>query len=283
MEKLKPILHWAGGKRQLLPELKKRMPKEYNWYFEPFLGAGALFFDLQPEKAIVNDINLELINLYRVIRDFSDELLNELNSKPLRYSNTKERFLVIRKQDRDPNYFKLFNNIQQAARTLYLNKTCFNGLYRLNKQGYFNTPYGYHKNDPDWEPELIKAMSAYFNCNGVGIFNCDFAEFAEAANENDFVYFDPPYDPLTGTANFTAYTVGDFNRSDQLRLYETFVNLTNKGVKCMLSNANTPFIMHLYRDFKIEEIQARRSINSKGDKRGAALCDVIITNYEVKP
>jgi DNA adenine methylase len=276
INKLKPILRWAGGKRQLLPELKKRMPREYNWYFEPFLGAGALFFELQPEKAVINDVNPELINLYQVIRDDPKTLLYWLETLP----NDENQYYIIRSWERGETWCGVSPGLK-AARTLYLNKTCFNGIYRLNKKGQFNTPYGKHKHDPDWEPELIYSISAYLNKSLVNIYSTDFVDVVSTANEKDFIYFDPPYDPLTETANFTAYTVGDFNRSDQLRLYETFVNLTNRGVKCMLSNANTPFIMHLYRDFKIEEIAARRSINSNGAARGLSVCEVIITNYEV--
>ncbi len=272
----KPFLKWAGGKRQLLPELKKYIP-EFNRYFEPFVGAGALFFELQPNCAVINDINTELINCYRVIRQFPEELIDELSW----FENTEEYFYNVRDWDRKRNdpLSTFANLVKKAARTIYLNKTCFNGLYRVNSKGKFNVPYGKYKAEFKPDTKNIRAVSKYLA--PVTILNGDFEAAVKDTREGDFVYFDPPYDPVSETANFTNYNAGGFGKSEQLRLRDTFLGLTKRGVKVMLSNADTRFISRLYEyyyGFHIYKVNAKRAINSKGDRRGA-VSEVVITNY----
>lgn len=277
---VKPFLHWVGGKRQLLPEIKKYIPKEYNTYYEPFVGAGAVLFELQPKRAVINDLNEELINCYESIRDNIEEMISYLEQ----FQDTKEMYYQIRNMDRDPNY-KLCSNAFKAARTIYLNRTCFNGLYRVNKKGYFNVSYGFHNKTRydfyrpyNYEPESLIDTGKYLNNTSISILNTDFSQAIKGADKNDFIYFDPPYDPVSDTSNFTNYTTNGFNKDDQRRLYYTFKELSNRGCYCMLSNASTDFIKELYKDFHIIEVQANRVLNCKGNKRGK-VSEVLILNY----
>lgn len=273
----KPFLKWAGGKRQLLSELKKYVPEKFNWYFEPFVGAGALLFELQPEQAIINDINSELIELYLVIKTIPILLIRELLSGD--FKNTEEDYYRIRNWDRS-NWPGGYHWHQRATRMIYLNRTCYNGLYRVNSKGQFNVPYGKYKVPFDPDVENISAVSDYLNQNDVVIWNSDFEVVVKHAEKGDFVYFDPPYDPISDTSNFTNYTPGGFSKDDQIRLRNTALDLTRRGVKVMISNADTGFINEIYSDtcFHIHQVQAKRAINSKGSKRGA-VGELIITNY----
>ncbi len=269
----KPFIKWAGGKKQLLPEILKNLPIEFNRYFEPFLGGGALFFKLQPPIAVINDINSEIINLYLVIKTQPELLINELKT----YSNTPEFYYHIRNLDRNENYKEL-SEVKKAARVLYLNKTCYNGLYRVNSNGEFNVPFGFYK-DPNIIDEYnLLEVSAFLNSNNINILNTDFEEAVKTAQKNDFVYFDPPYDPIKPTSSFTSYTSMGFNKSEQIRLKNLCVKLNNLGVKFLLSNSATPFILDLYKGFKITIIKAARNINSIGTKRGK-INEVLIRNY----
>jgi DNA adenine methylase len=280
-ENLSPILHWAGGKRQLLPEIKKRLPEKFNQYYEPCLGGGAVLFDLQPKKASINDINPELFNLYYNIKWHHLFVIAELK-KIDKYFNTEDQFLKIRAMDREPGWPSSYPGYERAARTIYINKTCFNGLYRLNKSGQQNTTYGYHDKEPDFQFEMIEKIHYYFKDQDITITNHDFFNAVKDAELGDFVYFDPPYDKVSKTACHTAYTAGGFNRDDQKRLFECVKMLTQKGVYCMISNAATPFIMDLwgnYPRFKVSVVSAKRSINSNANKRQSSPCEVIITNY----
>lgn len=274
--KLKPVLQWVGGKRQLLPELLKRMPEKYNMYHQPFFGAGTPFWDLQPKKAVISDLNWELINLYKVIRDMPERLIQELN---VDYINNPERFYYIRSWDRSNAWPVHYQPWEIAARTLYLNKTCFNGLYRLNGDGKFNASFGKHTKDPDWERELIMEMSRYLNCQDIIISEGDFEQEAMRINPGDFCYFDPPYSPASNTANFTKYTGSGFTEKDQTRLKLFVDRLTENNVKCMISNSNTLLITKLWHKYKIDPVSARRSVNSDPENRGSSMCEVIITNY----
>ena len=281
MNDLKPLpfLHWPGGKRQLLPEIKKYMPIQYNVYYEPFIGAGALLFELQPKIAIVNDFNDELINCYKTIKDNLDDIIKYLQP----FQDTKKYYYSIRELDRNPN-LDMASSAFQAARMLYLNRTCFNGLYRVNSKGYFNTPYGYHNERENFHRPLnynfnnLKSVNQYLQNNSISFLNIDFSQAIQNANKNDFVYLDPPYDAMSNTANFTAYTAQGFDRDDQTRLFYTFKKLSDRGCYCMLSNAGTDFIKNLYKEFNIQEIKANRVINCKGDKRGK-VSEVLIMNY----
>ncbi|MBL7103980.1 MAG: DNA adenine methylase [Bacteroidales bacterium] len=271
---VQPFLKWAGGKRQLLPFIRKYLPKNFNIYFEPFLGAGAVLFDLQPEKAFINDLNEELINCYKVIKYFPDELLNSIN----KHINTEDYYYKIRQLDRIKNYFGL-SDIEKASRIIYLNKTCYNGLFRVNSKGHFNTPFGNYKNPKIIQKSTIYAINRFLNINNIEILNVDFEEAVYNANKEDFIYFDPPYDPISITSSFTGYNLDRFNKNEQTRLQKVIKKLTWKGCKIMLSNSSTDFIKNLYNDFNIISVPANRSINSNGEGRGK-IEEYLIINYD---
>jgi len=260
---LKPFLKWAGGKRAILPQILKHIPKEYNTYYEPMIGAGALFFELMPKAAVINDVNEELINCYEVIRNNPQELIEALKN----YKNSEEFFYKTRALDRSPSWGNM-SRIDRAARTIYLNKTCYNGLYRVNSRGQFNAPYGRYSGEIKIEKDLLINISNYFKQTQIEILNKDFKEAISLAKKGDFIYFDPPYDPLNKTSSFTAYTKKGFDDSDQIRLKDTFVSLVERGCSVLLSNSSTDFIRNLYKDYQIVEIMSPRCINSEGQKRG---------------
>lgn len=271
--KLLPVLKWAGGKRQLLLQIHEFLPEKYNDYYEPFVGAGAVLLDLQPETAIINDYNDELINVYNVIKSNIEELIASLKT----HINDEEYFYKIRELDRINNFVQL-NNVQRASRFIYLNKTAFNGLYRVNKSGYFNVPFGRYKNPMIINEEGLRKLNYYLNANKITILNDDFEEAVKLAKAEDFVYFDPPYDPLNVTSSFTSYNKDGFNREDQIRLFKVFSELDKRGCYVMLSNSATDFIKDLYNEYNVNIVSAKRNINSKGAKRGA-IDEVLITNY----
>jgi len=277
---IKPFLKWAGGKRQLLAEIKKHLPDNINnyTYFEPFLGAGAVFLYLQPKKAVINDSNEQLILTYNVIKDNIDELITLL--KKYQKKNNEDSFYKIRNIDREPEKFIKLSNIEKAARLIFLNKTCFNGLYRVNSQGLFNVPYGKYKNPSICEEIVLRQISDYFNSSSISILNCDFEDAVEKADKKSFVYFDPPYHSPNKT-NFTGYQADGFNEDEQKRLRDLIIRLTNRGVKCLLSNSDTDYIQELYKNklFKIISVQAKRAINSDSAGRGN-VNEVLIKNWE---
>jgi len=276
----KPFVKWVGGKRQLIPELLKYIPKNFNNYFEPFVGGGALFFELynlgilKNKKVFLFDINEELINAYKIIRDYPNELIEKL--KEFKSKHNKEFYYQIRELDRTNNYKKL-NNIIKAARFIYLNKTCFNGLYRVNKKGYFNVPMGKYKTPKILDENNILLVSKALQ-NTI-IKHCDYKKVLEYAQKEDFIYFDPPYYPLTETSNFTSYTQKKFLKKEQIELFETFDILSQKGCFVLESNSDTEFINNLYKKFKIEKVFANRFVNSKASNRGK-ISEVLIRNYE---
>lgn len=269
-----PFLKWAGGKRQLLPEIRKYIPKKINTYYEPFLGAGAVLFDIQPKKAVINDINTELINTYIAIRDHVDELINDLK----KHKNEKEYFYAIRDLDRKEEFKKL-SLVERASRIIYLNKTCFNGLFRVNSQGHFNVPFGKYKNPQIVNEIVLRAVHNYLNSNDITILNVDFEKAVEKAKKGDFIYFDPPYDPVSDTSSFTGYSLYGFDKDDQIRLRDLFVELDKRGCKVLLSNSATDFIKDLYKDFHIEVVSANRNINANASRRGK-IDEVLVMNYE---
>ena len=276
----KPFVKWVGGKRQLIPELLKYIPRNFNNYFEPFVGGGALFFELynlgilKNKKVFLFDINEELINAYKIIRDYPNELIEKL--KEFKSKHNKEFYYQIRELDRTDNYKKL-SNIIKAARFIYLNKTCFNGLYRVNKKGYFNVPMGKYKTPKILDENNILLVSKALQ-NTI-IKHCDYKKVLEYAQKEDFIYFDPPYYPLTETSNFTSYTQEKFLKKEQIELFETFDILSQKGCFVLESNSDTKFINNLYNKFKIKKVFANRSINSKVNNRGK-ITEVLIRNYE---
>ena len=273
-----PVVKWVGGKRQLLPEIKKYSPKKFNTYFEPFVGGGAVLFELQPKQAVINDINKELINLYSVIQNNVEELIDKLSDTNV-YSNTSECYYRIRELDREPKKYNKLTGIDRAARVLYLNKTCYNGLYRVNSMGEFNSPFGSYKNPNIVNEITLRAVHKYFNESNIKFLNGDFEKTVKNAKKDDFVYFDPPYAPISKTSNFTGYNESGFGENEQIRLKELCDTLNKKGVKFLLSNSDCEFIRELYKDYNIVTIKAKRAINSNGNNRGA-VSEVLIRNYE---
>ncbi len=269
-----PFVKWAGGKRQLLPELLKRIPK-FTTYYEPFIGGGALFFSLQPKKAIINDFNKDLINTYIAINDNVDELINRLSV----YVNNAEHYYKIRELDRNPEIFNKMTNVEKASRLIYLNKTCYNGLFRVNSAGEFNSPFGSYKSPNIVNETTLRAINSYFKSADITFMSGDFENALKSAKKGAFVYLDPPYDPVSASSNFTGYTNLGFGKDEQIRLKDVCDKLNNKGIKFLLSNSATPFIMELYANYKIEKIPAKRIINSNASLRGN-VDEVLISNYE---
>ena len=276
MIKAKPFVKWAGGKRQILEKLKKYIPENFNTYYEPFVGGGALLFDLAPKNAVINDSNEELMNVFNV-------LCNEkLYNKMCKYLNKFERkhcedfYYELRNIDRNKRKFSRMNVCKKAARTIYLNKACFNGLYRVNSKGEFNVPFGKKLKVNTYDGENLLNVHTYLTLNNVSILCTDFESAVCTAKKGDFIYFDPPYDSDTNT--FNSYTETGFNKDEQRRLARIFKELSDKGCFVMLSNHNTILIQELYKDYNIHIIEAKRSINSNGKKRGNVE-EVIITNY----
>ncbi len=268
VEKITPLVKWAGGKRNLLKVYKKLFPKRFNNYHEPFLGSGAVFFFLKPQKAVLIDKNEELINFYEVVRDHPLELMELIST----YKVDKDFYYRIR--ELEP---KNLSKIERAARFLYLNKTAYNGLWRVNSKGKFNVPFGRYKKVKFFDREnLLKASKLLKNA----VLLCsDFEEVVKYAQKGDFVYLDPPYYPLSETSNFRNYTSEGFSKEDHLRVYKVFKTLTEKGCFVMLSNSNSPFIRELFKDFVITEVFANRFINSKADGR-KPIIELVIRNYE---
>lgn len=272
-----PVVKWVGGKRQIIDEIIKYVPDSFSTYYEPFLGGGAVLFELQPKKAVVNDINEELMNIYEVIKDNVDELIEGLKRHKIK--NDKAYFYEIRELDRDREQYNLLTPVERASRIIYLNKTCYNGLFRVNKSGEFNAPFGNYKNPNIVNETTLRAVSAYFNKAKIRFTCQDFEDALKWSRKGAFVYLDPPYDPVSETASFTGYDKGGFDRNEQIRLKKTCDKLNKKGIKFLLSNSATDFIMDLYQDYKIEVIQAKRAINSKADRRGN-VDEVLVMNFE---
>lgn len=264
-------MKWAGGKGQLLPELMKRLPSTFNRYFEPFIGGGALFFSLEPENAYISDINPDLINVYQVVQSDVHMLIRSLK----KHYYCKDYFYDIRGADREKNYAR-WGRVRKASRFIFLNKTCFNGLYRVNSMGHFNVPFGNYKNPRILdEPNLLACSQAL---QEVKIAVSPFDKVESEAGPGDLIYFDPPYVPLNITSNFTNYSKEGFDLEMQVKLRDLCVALDEKGVKFMLSNSSAPFVFDLYQQFEMELVNASRSINSVGKRRGKVK-EVLVTNY----
>jgi DNA adenine methylase len=270
-----PVLKWAGGKRQLLDVLVPLLPKRITTYCEPFVGGGALLFKIQPKRAYVNDINTELINVYRVIKTDVEKLINDLS----KHENTADYFYALRNLDRDKDNYETLSDIQRASRILYLNKTCYNGLYRVNNAGEFNAPYGYYRNPNIINAPVLRAVSLYLNSNDVTLSDVDYKEVLKKIRKGTFVYIDPPYDPVSDTANFTGYVRGGFSHEEQISLRECCDELDRRGIKFMVSNSATKFIKQQYKNYNITKVKAKRTINSNPNRRGD-IDEVVIRNYE---
>ncbi len=269
-----PFVKWAGGKRQLIESITPLLPKRISSYCEPFLGGGAVFFSLQPKKAVVNDLNQDLMLVYETIRDDVDALIASLQT----HENTADYYYMMRDMDRDKKAYSALSRVEKASRLLYLNKTCFNGLFRVNSSGEFNTPFGHYKNPNIVNEPVLRAVSQYFSASSITFCSEDFSQTLERVGKGSFVYLDPPYDPLSGTANFTGYNQGGFGRAEQIRLKEACDRLTKRGVKFMLSNSATDFIRELYQAYDVTVVKAKRAINANARKRGAVE-EVLIRNY----
>lgn len=272
---MKPVLKWVGGKSQLLREIRKRIPDEIETYYEPFIGGGAVFFNIAPNKAVISDMNSELINLYQVIKNSPEELIKSLK----KHENTPEYFYKIRAKDRDHKNYKRLSPITKASRLVYLNRTCFNGLFRVNSRGELNAPFGRYRNPQICNEPNIREIADFLKSHEIEIIEADFETALSTAKAGDFVYLDPPYDPVTDTASFTGYVAGGFDREQQRRLKACCDELHAKGVKFMLSNSSTEFILELYKDYNVEFVDAKRNINCKGNSRGAVQ-EVLVRNYE---
>ncbi len=272
-----PFLKWAGGKGQLLEQYAPFFPERAETYYEPFVGSGAVFFYLRgrgfARRYCLADSNAELINVYQVVRDAVDRLIELLAEHQARHS--RAYYYEVRNRDRDPAW-QDEDPVVRAARMIYLNKTCYNGLWRVNSKGHFNVPMGRYRNPTILDEARLRAASAALR--GVEIAVRDFRERPEAGPP-DFVYFDPPYHPLSETANFTGYSADDFDEDDQCDLARVYRELAARGCRLMLSNSDTPLVHRLYADFTIEIVQARRAINTRADRRGA-ISEVVVLNYQ---
>lgn len=280
----RPFLKWAGGKSQLLPALLDRVPTGIDTYFEPFIGGGALFFALmadperRPRRAVLNDLNLDLVTTYEAVRDEPEALIAAL--APL-----AARYLDADAETREAAYYEVRANhpterLAVAARLLFLNKTCFNGLYRVNRRGEFNVPHGRYRNPHILDAEAIRAASTALQT--VEVRHGDFEAACADARRGDFVYFDPPFHPLSDTSNFTSYTEQDFGRAEQIRLKQCTDVLTANGVRVLVSNSPHPWIQGGYEfsGYRVDQVPARRSINSRGSGRGP-IPELVVTNPQV--
>lgn len=272
---MKPVIKWVGGKQGNLHYIKERLPINFNGrYFEPFAGGLAVLLELNPTNAVVNDINPELINMYQQVRDNVDSVLLELTVRDRNHEAAEDPKTYYYSVRETYNRHLGDNNAVQAARFIYLNKHCFNGLYRVNSKGEFNVPFNGKRSGRSFDPDHLRELSS--RLSRVSILNTDFEKAVEDASVGDFVFFDSPYAPLTPTS-FTDYTKEGFSYEDHVRLANVFKKLTDRGCYCMLTNHDTPLIRELYKDYKIEVVDVRRSINRKGDGRTGK--EVIITNY----
>lgn len=267
-----PFLKWAGGKSRLLQTFDRFFPSTFNSskhrYFESFIGGGAVFFHLSPPKAVISDLNPELINCYRMIKDNVEELIGALR----KHKNDKDHFYRVRALDTSK-----LSPVERAARLIFLNKTCFNGLYRVNSRGQFNVPFGRYSNPKICDELNLREVSAALT--EVDIHCGPFEEILKRARKGDFVYLDPPYQPVSATSNFTGYTATCFGNSDQERLADVAHTLSKRGCSIMLSNSNSEYVKDLYSDFRIETVHTSRAINCKPDRRGR-IAELLIMNYD---
>lgn len=261
-----PVLKWVGGKRQLLDKILPIIKEEkYSTYVEPFVGGGAVLFALQPKKAIINDSNIELMNVYEVIRDSVDELIDLL--KIHQENNSEDYYYDIRGLDRKSDFDQM-SKVERAARILYLNKTCYNGLFRVNSSGQFNSPFGRYKNPNIVNEFTLKAVSNYFNNNDIRIMVGDYRNVLKKVRKGQFVYLDPPYMPLSTSSSFTGYTDKGFDYQEQVLLKQECDALRDKDVPFLESNSDCMEIRELYSDYTILNVKAKRFVNSVAKKRG---------------
>jgi DNA adenine methylase len=277
-KKAKPFLKWVGGKGQLLTQFEGLLPKTYNSYFEPFIGGGAVFFSINPKKAHINDINKTLVQTYIHIKNDVKKLIESLKK-------LEDEFLAKDTEARKEFYYLIrekYNSLshedfEKSLYFLFFNKTAFNGVYRENSKGGFNVPIGSYKNPKIVDEENLRAVSEILS--NTKITSGSFVDAVKNAKAGDFVYFDPPYHPLSETSSFTSYSKDSFSKDDQIKLRDLFIELDKKGVYVMLSNSSAPFIQEIYSGYKQIPVFASRMINSKADKRGK-ISEVVIINYD---
>jgi DNA adenine methylase len=263
-----PFLKWAGGKTQLLNDLIKRVPKDFGTYYEPFIGGGALYFAIAPQRAVIADINDDLINTYKVVRDKPEELLEALKS----FKNESDFYYEVRGRDQ-----ALLSDVERAARIIYLNRTCFNGLYRVNKSGQFNVPFANYKNPNFIQTDKILKDSKVLS--NTEIYHSGFEEVLTKAKKGDFIYLDPPYVPKDVYSDFKRYNKEQFHLTDHEKLADLYNKLTERGCYVMLSNSDTPFTRELYKKWRVDTVYAKRLINKDATKRGE-ITEIIVTNYD---
>ncbi len=273
-EKAKPFIQWVGGKREMIPQYEEFIPKKFNTYYEPFLGGGAMFFYLQPEKAVLSDNNTELIKSYEGVRDNAEEVIKIL--KELKSKHSEELYTKVRNLDREISIFHKLNNAEIAARMIYLNQTCFNGLYRVNQKSQFNVPIGSSLNRLICDEHTLRNASKVLK--KITIEETDFNTSVNNAQKGDFIYCDPPYYPVSVYSDFTRYTKEKFYKEDQVRLKNEIDRLSKIGCKVMLSNSDCEFIRDLYADYNLHKVYSNRSLNCKKDQRGK-VSELLITNY----
>ena len=272
----RPFLKWVGGKNQLIQQYLPHFPESYRRYYEPFVGGGAIFFRLQPQQSFLADINIELVNVYRCVREQVEELITLLEDHQALHG--QEHFYAVRSQlTISDDWFLEGNNLERAARLIYLNKTCFNGLYRENSKGQFNVPIGSYEKPTICDSELLRVASSALQSAQIERSSFD-AVLSHAKSPEDFVYFDPPYYPISSTSKFTSYSRYSFSEADQIRLKEVFAELSDRGVKVMLSNSDCPFVRELFQKFNIHTINATRNINCNAEKR-VKITEVLVTSY----
>lgn len=269
---ISPIVKWVGGKRQLLADIMPLIDRNCSTYVEPFVGGGAVFFELQPKKAIINDYNSELINVYTTVRDFPEQLIKKLEEH--KNKNSEEYFYELRAFDRKSEYASM-SRVEKAARTIYLNKTCYNGLYRVNAAGQFNSPYGKYKNPNIVNATTIKAMSKYLQNPQIKIKEGDYRDALKGLRKGAFVYLDPPYMPISSSSSFTGYTENGFSYEQQVELKKECDKLREKGIAFLQSNSDCQEIRELYKEYDIKTVQAKRTINSNANKR-SEISEVLI-------
>lgn len=275
VRRMTPVLKWAGGKTQLLDQIIANMPSVYNDYYEPFIGGGAVLLGLAPNRAIINDINGQLVNLYVQLKNSPECLINMINELDS-FHCTKERYYLLRERYN----FKIVNSeydVESAALMIWINKHCFNGLYRVNKKGLFNVPYNNKTCGRSIDESNLRAISNYLNHNDITITCHDFEKACETVSDGDFVYFDSPYVPESLTASFTDYTLDGFTYKDHLRLASLFKKLDRLGAKVLLSNNDVPLVRSLYKGYDIITLEVKRMINRDASKRTGK--EVLVRNY----
>lgn len=276
-KKAQPFLQWVGGKREFINLYGSYLPTDYKNYHEPFLGGGAVFFEVHQGKSFISDLNKELIDTYKAVRDFPNEIVSLL--KVLRSKHSKDLYYEVRSLDRDPLWHTVATPAEIAARMIYLNQTGFNGLYRVNRKGQYNVPIGSSLNRLICDAENILLASVALKDANISF--AGYENVLDNANQGDFVFLDPPYAPAGEFSDFVRYTKEQFDLEDQRKVAETFRTLDELGVKVALTNADVPIIRELYKDYYILPILSSRNLNSKKDLRGKAN-EVLVVNYKIE-